>query len=270
MDLFNGAINAILRAFFTAFSWAPPIVGLALLSVLVSIGMLWVYQKTSNQEKIRAVKRRLHALLLEMRVYADEPRVTLRTQRALLAANVRYMGLALRPAMWMAIPVALLLVHLEAFYGRAPLPPGKEAIVTAALRGPGSGPAPELLPPAGVEVSAPPVRILDQGQVSWRVRPVGDVSGELRFRIGGRTIAKTIEAGGRPRFIPGKSVRPLFSALWHPDEPRIEAEDVEWVEIRYPDADVALWGIRMNWLVWFVIISMLAALALRKRFGVAI
>jgi uncharacterized membrane protein (DUF106 family) len=269
MNLFNGMINAVLRAFYAAFSWAPPILSLAILSVLVGIGMLWVYGKTSNQGKIRSVKRQLHALLLEMRVYADEPRITLRTQRSLLAANLRYMGLALRPALWMAIPIALLLVHLEAFYGRAPLPAGAETIVTAAIRGAGGAP-PELLPPPGVEISAPPVRILDRGEVSWRVRPLGDLSGQLRFRVGGHIIAKTIEAGGRPRFIPGKSVRPVLSALWHPDQPRIDTDDVDWVEIRYPDADVGLWGIRLNWLVWFVIISMLAALALRKRFGVAI
>jgi len=270
MDLFNGLINAILRGFYAVFAWAPPIVGLAVLSVLVGIGMLWVYRKTSNQEKIRTVKRRLHALLLELRVYADEPGVTLRTQISLLAANLRYMGLALRPALWMALPVAILLIHLEGFYGRAPLPLGQEAIVTAGVSDVGGVAAPELLPPPGVEVSAPPVRILDKGEVSWRIRPAGDVSGQLRLRLGGQTVEKTIEAGGRPRFIPGKRVRPASSALWHPDEPRIDSSNVEWVDIRYPDAEVGLWGMRMNWLVWFFLISMLAAFALRKRFGVAI
>jgi len=270
MDLFNSVINAVLRGFFAAFSWAPPIVGLAVLSVLVGIGMLWVYRKTSDQEKIRSVKRRLHALLLELRVYADEPGVTLRTQGSLLAANLRYMGLALRPALWMALPVAILLVHLEGFYGRAPLTPGREAIVTAALPAGTAGSVPELLPPPGVELSAPPVRILDQGEVSWRIKPLGTVSGQLRFRTGSGTIEKTIEAGGRPRLIAGKRVRTVFSAFWHPDEPRLESDDVEWVEIRYPDADVGLGKLRMNWLLWFVIISMLAALALRKRFHVSI
>jgi hypothetical protein len=269
MDVFNGIINSILRGFFAAFSWAPPIVGLAILSVLVGIGMLWVYGRTSNQHKIRLVKKRLYALLLELRVYADEPRITLRTQKSLLAANLRYMGLALQPALWMALPIAILLIHLEAFYGRAPLNPGKEAIVTAAVRDASAVP-PELVAPAGVEVSSPPVRVLDQHEVSWRIRPAADFSGKLQLRFAGQTIEKTVEAGGGPRFIPGRRVRPAASAFWHPDEPRIDSDAVEWVDIRYPDADVGLWGIRMNWLVWFVIISMLAALAFRKRFGVSI
>ena len=41
------------------------------------------------------------------------------------AANLRYLGLMLRPALWMFIPLALLLVHLDPFYGWAPLPIGQ-------------------------------------------------------------------------------------------------------------------------------------------------
>src|ERR1051326_432955 len=122
MDLFNTTINWLLSVLVGVFSWAPPVLGLSVISALVGIGMLWVFQKTSNQQRLKDVKRKVSASLLELRVFRDEPVVTWRAQKSLFGANLRYMGLALQPALVMAVPVALLLIHLEAFYGRAPLP----------------------------------------------------------------------------------------------------------------------------------------------------
>ena len=100
--------------------------GLTVLSALVGVAMLWVFSKTSDQARMKAVKNKVWAALFELRVYVDEPRVTWRAQKSLFAANLRYMGLALRPALWMILPMGLLLLHLEAFYARAPLPVGRE------------------------------------------------------------------------------------------------------------------------------------------------
>jgi uncharacterized membrane protein (DUF106 family) len=270
MDVFNAIVNAVLGAIFAGFRWAPPVVSLTLLSALVGIAMLWVFRKTSDQARLRAVKRKVYAHLLEMRVYSDDPRAIWRAQSSLMKANLRYMGLALQPALWMALPLAILLIHLEAFYGRAPLEPGRPALVTAALRADVGGPAPELLPPRGFEVSAPPVRILDERQVTWRILPRSAASGKLQFRIKGQGIAKVIEAGGPPRFIPGRRVHSVWEALWHPDEPRIPTRDVDWVDVVYPAAYIALFGLHIPWLAWFLIVSMLSALVLKKRFGVTL
>src|SRR5262252_7044819 len=140
MDLFNSAIDGLLKLFFGAFSWAPPLLGLAVLSALAGVAMLWVFGKTSDQARMKQVKRKVYASLLELRVFADEPGVTWRAQRDLFGANMRYMG--------------LLIFHLESFYSRAPLPVGREAIVTM-----GMGPewdvrsdAPVLVAPANIEV----------------------------------------------------------------------------------------------------------------------
>src|ERR1043166_7551243 len=113
MHVINSIIDAMLRAFYAAFSWAPPVLGLTLLSAAVGIGMLWVFRKTSNQQRMKAVKRKVYASLLELRVYADEPGVTWRAQKSLFSANLRYMGLALTPALRMVLPVGLLLIRSE-------------------------------------------------------------------------------------------------------------------------------------------------------------
>lgn len=270
MDFLNGVINSILRGYFAALSWAPAGISLAVISVLAGIGMLWVFGKTSKPARIRAVKRRVQAHLLEIRVFGEEPAVVWSAQKSLVAWNMRYMGLMLMPAVWMAIPLSILLIHLEAFYGRSPLPVGRATIVTMAMRAPlnPESAAPVLRAPQGIAVETPGVRAIDDGQISWRIRPSEPVSGSLSFQVDGQTIEKKIEAGNGLRLVPGMRVNSLLGSVVHPDEPRIQSPSVGWIDVRYPDGSVAIFGIELHWLIWFTIISMLAALLLKKRFGV--
>lgn len=271
MDAINQIVDSVLRGFFAAFSWAPPALPLTLLSAAAGVVMLWVFSRTSDQAAVKAVKRRVWASLLELRVFADEPAVTWRAQKSLFAANVRYLALALKPALWMALPMALLLIHLESFYGRAPLPLARAAVVTMGMApswNPQS-PAPQLAAPPEVDVESPPVRLADVREVSWRIRPRRECSGELRFLVDGESVVAPIEAGGRARYVPGKSVRTALAAIWHPAK-RVRAAQVEWIEIPYPNATFTVFGFGVNWLVWFFAVSMLAALLLKKRFGVVI
>src|SRR5262249_7306699 len=159
----------------------------------------------------------------------------------------------LKPALWMIVPMGLLILHLESFYARAPLTVGREAIVTMGMA-PGwdaRATAPVLVAPNGVEVAGPPVRVEAAREVSWRIVARGDVSGRWVFQMGGQEIAKRIEAGPRQRFVPGKSVGSTLATLWEPSEPRIPTAGVEWIEITYPEASIEAFGVRLNWLVWF-------------------
>jgi len=229
--------------------------------------MLWVFRKTSDQQAMKTVKRRVYASLLELRVFADEPSVTWRAQKSLFAANFRYMGLALRPALVMVAPVALLLIHLEAFYGRAPLPVGREAVVTLATAG---LVAADLDAPAAVAVETPPVHIVDEREISWRIRPMAAGSARLQFNVAGQPSAMTIESGGGPRFVPGRAVSSAWSAIWNPGQKRIGPSAVKWIDVRYPETSIDVFGLHCNWLLWFLLVSMVSALLLKKRFGVVL
>jgi hypothetical protein len=168
--------------------------------------------------------------------------------------------------------MALLLIHLENFYGRAPLAPGRETTVTLRMA-PGwtaSAPAPKITAPWQVQITAPPVRVEQSREVSWRVLPVTAVSDHLFFWINGRPVAKRIEAGKGPRFLSDRRVGSSLARLWSPGERRIPVPGVEWIEIEYPEASLPVFGIQMNWLVWFLLVSLVTALALKKPLGVVI
>ena len=273
MEAINRIIDAILLLFYWCFSWAPPVVGLTCLSIAAGAAMLWVFGKTSNQQRMKQVKRRVQAGLLELRVFVDEPVISLRAQRTLLAANLNYLFLALRPTLWMIVPVGLLLVHLEAFYDRAPLPLAQPALVTMGMTADWnpSSPPPALTVPLGVEILGPPVRAVAAREVTWRIMPLSRVSADkLVFRFDGQQVSKWMEAGSRQRYVPGKRVRSGWAMILSPGEGRIHSDFAEWIEIRYPDAGLRVFGFRVHWLVWFFVVSMVAALFLKKRFGVVI
>jgi uncharacterized membrane protein (DUF106 family) len=261
MDLFNAIVDSLLRFFCAAFSWAPPVVGLSVLASATGVATLWVIRKTTDQPRMKKVRNSVWAALFELRVYVDEPHVTWRAQKALFAANFRYMALALRPALWMIAPMALLLVHLNSFYGRAPLAVDRDAIVTMGMNSTwdAHSPAPQLLAPPQILVTSFPVSAPDAREISWRIHPVRAVSGQLTFLVDGKRVGKRIEAGSHQRFIPGRTV-----------ERRIVSNTVEWIEIRYPEAHLSFLGMQWNWLLWFFAVSIMVALLLKKRFGVVI
>jgi hypothetical protein len=271
MDTFNHIFGAALAAWFRLFAWANPLAGLAVLSALAGVGMLWIFARTSNQAAITRAKKRVYAHLLELRLFADEPALMWRAQKQLLAANLRYLRLVLVPAVVVAAPMIVLLVRLEAYYGRAPLPVGAGAIVTLETRDglDPNGPAPRVEAPAGIAVETPAVRVLRERQVSWRIRALRPVSGELRFALPEGTVVKRIEAGAGFRFVPGRRTRSAVAALWYPDEPRL-TQYVDWIDVEYPAAEIEFLGLRWHWLGWFTLISMITALAFRKRVRVVL
>ncbi len=273
MDAFNSALGAVLNAWFRLFSWAHPLLGLAVLSALAGVAMLWIFARVSNQKAIARTKRGIYASLMELRLFADDPALMWRAQVRLLSSNLRYIGLMLVPAAAIAIPMIVLLVRLDAYYGRSPLPLGQDTIVTLETREPLdiAAPPPKLAAPAGIAVETPAVRVPSERQVSWRIRALKPVSGalEIEWPEGG-SIAKRIESGDGFRFVPGKRTASAVDALWYPDEPRLERSPVAWIDVEYPSARIEFLGLRWHWLIWFTLISMLAALAFKKRFRVVL
>ncbi len=270
MDTINLIVGSLLRWFYLALAFLPPYVPLAILSVLAGAGMLCVFKKSSNPKRIRSVKRLVQAHLLEMRLFRDEPGVVWNAQKSLVTSNARYIGLMLQPAVWISLPLALLLVHLEAFHGRTPLSLNRDAIVTMGMKFPVDVHTlvPRMMVPEGIVAVTPPVRVLGEKQISWRIRPIAQTSGRLRFVTVDATLEKEIETGGGPRFTPGLRTSSLLESIWHPDEPRIASSVVDWIDVQYPRAEMRIFGIQLHWVLWFTILSMVFAVIFRKPFGV--
>ena len=242
---------------------------LTAIAIAVALAMLWAFKHCSDQARIQVVKRKIHAHLLAFRLFADEPAMIFKSQGQLLVWNLRYLALMLRPTVVTIVPLALLLFHLDAVYGRRPLHAGESAIVTAQVSG---ASAPELmaltLAGRGISVETPALRMAQEQRVCWRVRAANGQSGAVQLKLAGSSELKSVQAGSSAVYLSERRVASLPAWLLYPVEPRLQDAAVSSIEVEYPPAEVAVFGFSMHWLVWFCVVSLAVMLLFRKRMHV--
>ncbi len=202
-------------------------------SAIYGLAVALVFARFSDRVAIRRTRNRMMAHVMEFRLFLDSPALVLRAQRDLLRENLHLLRLILLPCVILALMFVVLFPQLDAMYGHRPLKAGERAIVTAHARADAT-----LEAPPGIEVETPGAWNVYEGQISWRVRALGRVSGELK--IG--SLTKRIVAGGG--LIDG----------W-----KIPFRSPE-IEVQYPRAAV----LGVNWMVWFFVISSGVAIGYRR------
>ena len=273
LDWFNTIFRVLIGGYASLFGDLHPLASLTPLSIVVGVIMLWVFGLTSDQDAIEKTKKRLQAYLLELRLYGDDPSLIWQAQKNLLAANLRYIGLMLKPAIYLTVPMVVLLFHLDSFYGLKPLRISEPMVVTVQVSGEMANDtkAPTLTAPAGIDVETPAVRALEVSQFSWRIRPTQQTSGDLKFEWPGHgNWEKSVASGDGWHYLNYRRVNASLESLMHPGENLLGVDGVEWVEILYPAATIELWGVDLHWLIWFFVISMVSAYLLKGYFKVVI
>jgi uncharacterized membrane protein (DUF106 family) len=259
-----------MTGYVSLFGDAHPLVSLVPLSIAVGLLMLWVFKSTSDQKGIERAKKKMQAYLLELRLYGDDPSLIFKTQGRLLASNMRYLGLMLKPALILTVPMILLLVHMDAVYGIEPLRAGQTATVTvqAAGRLAATAEAPLMDAPDIIAIDTPAVRAFSEGQFSWRIRGIGDGDGVLQFDWDGRKWTKDILAGDVVGYASHTRTASFWETFLYAGEDRLDAPDISSVSISYPAAVIETGSWRLHWLIWFLVISIAAAYGLKGFFGV--
>jgi hypothetical protein len=169
--------------------------------------------------------------MLEFRLFIDDPAQILRSQRALVLDNLRMMRLLLPSFLILAGPMLVVFWGLDAFYSRAPLRVGEAAVISVQSF------HSSIATPEGIVVETKPLLIQASNQTSWRIRPVHATSGTVAVA----SMQERIAAGSGIAYLPASLVR----------NPAIQ--------IGYPRATV----FGFHWLLWFVVLSTIAAFVLR-------
>ena len=270
-SLLNGLFDALLFPFRTLNAWW----GMIYVSLLTGLLMLSVFRLTSNQAGIRAAKDKIKAHLLEMRLFKDNFRVSLGSQRRILAANLRYLGYSAKPLLVMIVPLVLILIQLNFWFGYEPLTVGEPAILKVRLD-PAIDPLKtdvSLGAPASVQVDSPPLRLADEHEVDWRIRPQAPVTAGLTIAVGGNRYEKSVRAGGTSlsRLSPVRAGGRFPDPLLYPGEtPLPSGGPVKSVEVAYPARRLPFLGLRLHWLVAYFALSVVLGFALKRPFKVEI
>lgn len=274
MSPFNAAVGRGIELLLRPLAGLPAEVAVTGWSLLLAVVMLLAVKRFSNQVALDAVKRRIHACLFEIRLYNDDLRAIFRAQLELLRHNGRYLLLSLPPLIVMIVPVALLLVHLQPFYGYRPFRPGEGVLLEAQLNAAGPArPSLELEAPPGLTVETPAVWSPALAEVAWRLRATAAGDYLVTVRAGGEAWTKTVTVGGGVRRLsPRRPSASLADQLAWVAEPPVPAGGaVRAISVAYPPRRLALAGESdYAWMVALLVLSTALALALKKPLGVTL
>jgi hypothetical protein len=229
----------------------PPFATWSLTLISLAAGWLLGYGflRLSHRTALAASLNRLRAHLMELRLFADEPSLVWRAQFDLLKANGSFLWNMLRPLAVLALPTALLMWQLEAYYARQPLTVAEptritlESTQTATLN---SSPA--------ITVETQGIRWNSGRLVSWRIRPASNGIAQLPFTVNGQPALAEIAVG------------PAFLRLPAQQSLRIADLHRATLHIDYPERRYSLAGLSISWTAWFLLWSSLAAIAAVWRY----
>ncbi|MEN8164083.1 MAG: hypothetical protein ABFS37_08135 [Acidobacteriota bacterium] len=277
MEILNTTLRAVFDILLGPLASLPAWFGILLWSVPVSVFALLIFKVTSNQDRITAVKAKIHACLFEIRLFNDDIRAIFRAQWEIIGHVLHYQVLALKPMIWILPPLVLIMVQLHAFYGFRGLEPGDTAIVTATMKAKDTiRPDVRLQVPEGVSLETPGVWAPDLHQMAWRIKAesAGDFQLNLEHQgtIQGKKLRVTQSA---VRLSPERPSKSFLDQLEWPSEPPLPADSsLATITLGYPEASLAFLGLEMEsqwaWMILFFVLTMAIGLALKSPMGVEI
>jgi len=272
MTFLNSVLRSLVDLALMPFRSLPSFVSVAVVSLPFAILALLVYKRFSDQRAIEEVKARMAASFFEIRLFNDDLRTILAAQGNLLRQNLRYMGLNLKPLLVMLAPMFLLFAQLQFHYGYEGLAVGESTVLSVRLspEAPTGRPEVALEAPPGVRIDSPPVWAPSRHELAWKL--VGEAPGsyELALDLGGvRTTKNLVVSDQLTRRSPNRLEPGLLNQLLFPaEDPIPKGVPIEEMTIGYREAEVWLFGWHTHWSIVLLVLSVVFAFALRKRFGV--
>jgi len=253
-----------------------------LISVLTALLMLFVFRFTSNQEGIKRVKNKIKAHLLEFWLFKDSLSLSFKAQGNILRYNLKYISYSTKPMLVMIIPLILILMQLNLWFGYEALTPGQEIIFKVKLEE-GHNPLDidvALEPSSGFDIQTPPLRIEEEREINWRLKAREKGVHDLTFIVNGQRLIKKLAVAQKrlSKISPLKVKRNFINELVNPGESPIPGDlPIKTIEVKYPAKSMNLFGWNIPrlwkippWLIVYFALSIILGFVLKGIFKVEI
>lgn len=271
----NWIVGFVVQIILLPFAKMNPWMGMIVISILTALLMLFIYKKTSNQAGIKQAKDRIKAYILEMRLFQNDFKTLLATQKDLFLANARYLAYNFKPLLVMIVPIFLLLAQMNLWFGYRSPQPGETFLLKVRfiktmevdklnL---------DLEAPPGVVVDSPVLRIIDENEADWRLKIEGETSEPLVISVNGERYLKEIPTARNSlaRISTVRIKKNLWQELLYPGEKPLPADScIQKIELVYPEQRLVFLGIKFQWLVAYFLLSIIFGITLKGWFRVEI
>ncbi len=240
-------MNTLFDILLLPFRSLNPLWGLMWISALSGIMMILVFKKTSNQQAISMLRRKMGSRALGMLLFLESPLTVLKLAFSLVTDNFIYLWHLLKPMLIIAIPFLVTAAQLDARYSREPLDATHPATVT--VQWVDSVPSCGAAGPESGALISPVVTISDSLEQSFSFTGAGGlfVYNEMGIRLGtaghsGSILVRGAENSGVIQSL----LRPWNGAL----EPGIAGIHSSIRETSYH-----IFGGRWSWFAVFLVFS---------------
>ncbi len=244
---------------FSAFSPKVQLVGC---SLIVGLLFLWIYGKLVQQSKIRAVKKAVYSALLETILFRHEPRLCLQAQGRMAVGGLKYFLLALPPVLMLAVPFILLSAELQLRFGYRALALQEQVVLRAVMQNA------DLLQEVELETDsvlslAGPVRSPAAREIYWRLQSPSPGIHKAALKVGANRFPLQIAVESRPARIEPYAYAAFWPQLLYfsntSSQPAF-SKALAALELYYPPAEYSFLGWRVEWLLAFVLLSIIAGI----------
>lgn len=252
------------------FAKLPPFWGIFFLSLLTSLFVLVVYRAVSSPQRVKDTKNQIKANILAIRLYRDFWRTIVSSFFKSLFYTGKYFALNLGPLLLVLPLMFLLFVQMDIRYGMRPFHPGESFTVKAQFAGEIGGADAAIGSGPQYKAAMNPVYIDSLREVDWKLRAGSVGRGALTVTVDGVSVAKDLVVGYGLSALSNKKM--AASSLEHfiyPVEKLLAPRaPLKSISIQYPARGISFLGFETHWLVWYLVLTMIIALALKNRFGV--
>lgn len=267
----NHYVSHLFDLAFIPLQYFHPFWSLLFFSILTGLIILIIFRHASDQAGIREAKNQIKAHLLEVVLFKDDLRILLSAQRKILFYNGVYMKHALKAALFMIVPIGIILIHLDGWLGYRPLTPGEATAVSIIVSDGDLLSAVRIESDPGLAIETPPVRIPAAREATWRIRAHETGEHVLTVHVAGQTLTKTVTVadGILARVSPRVATVSFFGTILNPGErPMPEHSVIEAIEVAYPPRSMHLAGFEIHWIVALFVLSIVSVFALKRLFNV--
>jgi uncharacterized membrane protein (DUF106 family) len=276
MTDWNGGLTRFFDLVLGPLGRVAPMTGLVVLAAVTAVAVLFAFKWTADRAALVRSKRAMQAAVFEMRLFNDDLVALARAQGLVLRHTLGYLRASFAPTLWLIVPMALLMIHMEFHFGYTGLAVGKGALLKASFTDgsavPAVGTPVRLEAPDGVRVETPPVVLPSAREVTWRIRATAEGSYRLRLHFPGGAASKTLvvssAVGRRSPRRPGDGI---VDRLLNPSEPPVGGDGIPGlaaIEVAYPERAVTVAGWDVGWAGVYLGLTLIFAFALKRPFGV--
>lgn len=268
MWVFNTIFGKVFDLIYFPFQSMSPWIGMVLISFLTALLMLCVFRFTSNQQGIRQVKNKIKAHLLEIRLYKESLSLSLRSQGNILRCNLKYISYSAKPMLFMIIPLILIIVHLNLWFGYQSLSLKEKTLLKIKLKE-GFNPLDlnlSIESSSGLKIETPQLRIEEEGEIDLRFRAEKKGVHDLMFILDDQKVKKKIAVAQNPlsKISPTKVRKNFFAQVLHPGEAPLPSDmPLKSIEIAYPSKSMNLFGWHIHWIIVYFVLSIIFGFALK-------